>query len=134
MVLAALALDDRHLVSATVLQNLRSHLAAGDVWRTDLDVGAGTYHQHLVKADAFAGRHVEFFEPQHFAFRNAMLLAATFNYRIHVKHSEFASWTLVSEPLVPPTGEAVREGRQLYGKGPSGARAGYAIELVARCQ
>src|SRR5690606_1192593 len=101
MVLAALELDDRHLVSATVLQNLRSHLAAGDVGRTDLDVGAGTYHQHLVKADAFAGRHVEFFEPQHFAFRNAMLLAATFNYRIHVKHSEFASWTLVSEPLDP---------------------------------
>src|SRR5690606_33952083 len=80
MVLAALELDDRHLVGAAVLQDFRSYLAAGDVGRTDLDVGAGTYHQHFVKADAFAGRHVELFELQHFAFCHAMLLAATFNY------------------------------------------------------
>jgi len=84
VVLATTELDDRHLVGATVRNDLGGHLATGDIRCTDLDVRTFADQHDLVEIDRVTFRCPQFLQAKNFAGDDAVLLATTFYYSVHV--------------------------------------------------
>ena len=77
-------LDDRDLLSTTMLHNLRSDLAAGDDWRTNLHACAVvTCDEHWFEGNELTFLHVDFFHREGLAFRDEVLFATTSNNCVH---------------------------------------------------
>jgi hypothetical protein len=83
VVLAATELDDAYFVGTTLRYDFSSHFAAYNIGSTYLDGFAFAYHQHLVKADLTASGHFQFLQLEDLALNHSVLLATTFNYRVH---------------------------------------------------
>src|SRR6056297_1569014 len=83
VVLAALELDDAHLVPATVAHDFGRDLAAIDGRRADPNVVAVGNHQNFIELDRGAVFGVQLFDSEDFPGRGLVLLAAGLEYRVH---------------------------------------------------
>jgi len=83
VVLAATKFDDSDFIAAAVADDFCRHASTPDIGSADFNALSLANHQYLVESQAVAGGEVEFFDFECFAFDNAVLLAAAFNYCVH---------------------------------------------------
>src|SRR5262245_25772242 len=92
VMLATAKLDDSNLVALTVGLNSRGDLAALDERFAQLDVRAAADQQHLAEFHRRTLGLGQLFDPQHAAFLDAVLLAASRDHRKHLKFSSRRPW------------------------------------------
>jgi hypothetical protein len=83
VVLTPAKLDDDDFFVATLRDDLRGYLAAGNEGRSDLDAGAFAYHQHLIELDGIADGRFEPFDANALTLAGAVLLTASTKNGIH---------------------------------------------------
>ena len=71
-----LVLDDRDLFATSVFDDLGSDDGTGNNWRTDLDrIAVGVCHKHRFEGECFAFSELDFFNGEHLAFSDQVLLS-----------------------------------------------------------